>query len=147
MTAGCPGCAGGPPPLLASADCAALALVVAEREFADPRYFAVHAVTAAAYRVQHPDTVKPHSVAVGLVVLQGADLDAEALQKRIRWAAPLLRAHPPTLTPPSVRWRRTIDDVVAARDPDEHAAMVRAWAEELWAGWSETHTELARALA
>jgi hypothetical protein len=147
VTTGCAGCAGGPPPLRASEDCAAAALVVAEREFADQRYFAVHDVTAAAYRVQHPDTVKPHSVAVGLVVLQRADLDAEALRKRIRWAAPLLRANPPTLVPPSLRWRHTIDQVAAARNPDEHAAMVRAWAAELWAGWSTTHVELARALA
>ncbi|GAA4539569.1 DUF5946 family protein [Pseudonocardia xishanensis] len=95
MTAGCPGCEGGTAPLLASPGCAERALAVAEREFGDPRYFVVHDVTAAAYRVQHPDTVTPHSVAVGPAVLQGAveqGLSGDALQKRIRWAAPELWA-------------------------------------------------------
>jgi hypothetical protein len=127
---------------VASAECAAKALVVAEREFGDPRYFAVHAVTAAAYRVQHPATVKPHSVAVGLVVLQGAveqGPGGEGMQRRVAWAAPVLRAHPIAVEPPEVRWTVTVDDVVAARDPEEHAAAVLRWAAELWAGWSPTH--------
>jgi len=150
VTVGCPGCEGGPAPLLASEACAAQALVVAEREFGDPQYFAVHAVTAAAYRVQHPDTVKPHSVAVGLVVLQGAveqGLSGEALQKRICWAGPLLRAHPVLLVAPEVRWALTVDEVVAARTPDEHGAAVREWAEQLWTGWAAVHGRLAAALA
>lgn len=143
MTAGCPGCGGGPRPLLASEECSALALIVAEREFADQRYFAVHDVTAAAYRVQHPDSVKPHSVAVGLVVLQGAvelGLSREALQKRVRWAAPLLRENPLVVDPPEVRWQHTIDEVVAARTPEQHAETVHTWATELWTTWTRRVT-------
>ncbi|GAA1861822.1 hypothetical protein GCM10009836_47580 [Pseudonocardia ailaonensis] len=147
MTAGCPGCTG-TEPWTASPGCAEQALVVAEREFGNPAYFAVHAITAAAYRVQHPATVTPYSVAVGLVVLEGAGsgLRGAALEKRIRWAAPLLRARTPALDPPSGRWTLTIDDVAAASTAEEHGAVVLRWAEEIAEGWASARAAVTAVL-
>lgn len=135
----CPGCGLGSGPLVPSPACADHALVVAEREFSDPAYFAVHRTTVAAYCLQHPDASSDHAVAVHLVALRGAvehGLAAEDNARRIRWAAGRLRAHPPGHIPrPDRRGTLTIAEVAAARDAVGHCAIVREWATQVWAGW------------
>lgn len=140
MTAGCPGCEGRSGLLVASAECAAAALVLAEREFSDPAYFAVHRLTVAAYMLQHPDVSSEHAVAVHLGALRGAvelGLDSEANGKRVRWLAGELRRNPPgRLARPADRGVITVTDVVAAGSADEHCAVVRRWAAAVLAAWT-----------
>lgn len=135
----CPGCGSGTGPLVPSPACAQQALTVADREFSDQAFFAVHRITVATYVMQHPDASSDHVVAVHLVALRGAvddGLDPEANGKRIRWASGHLRAHPPgRLSRPPDRGALTIDDVVLATTAEEHCATVLRWAAEVWAAW------------
>lgn len=55
--------------LVPSEDCARMCAQALTREYSDPAYFVVHRLTVAAYALQHPDTIKPHSVAVHLTTL------------------------------------------------------------------------------
>ena len=117
MTAGCAGCEAGAGPYVPSPECSAAALVIAEREFADQAYFAVHRLTVAAYALQHPDSVREHSLAVHLGALHGAielGLDVATNGRRIR----------------------RLSDVVAARSATEHCAVVRRWAAAVHRAWS-----------
>lgn len=122
-----------------SAACAERALVVAEREFSDPAYFAVHRITVAAYSLQHPAPSSEHAVAVHLEALRGAvdrGLEAGSLARHVRWASAALRRRPSgPLVPPAHRGALTIADVVAARDAAEHCALVRRWAGQVWEVW------------
>ena len=120
-------------------ECEARALVVAEREFSDPAYFAVHRVTVAAYQLQHPGAPTAHSLAVHRAALEGAlvhGLEGEALGRHVRWAAAQLRRRPPApVDPPAHRGDLTVADVVAARDAATHRAVVRRWAAQVHAAW------------
>ncbi|MBW0115118.1 DUF5946 family protein [Pseudonocardia abyssalis] len=139
MTDDCPGCGTGDGPPVPSAACAERALVVAEREFSDPAYFAVHRITVAAYTLQHPASSSGHAVAVHLAALRGAveqGLDADALGRHVRWASDALRRRPTgPLVPPARRGALTIVDVVAARDAGEHCTLVRRWAAQVREAW------------
>jgi len=140
MTAGCAGCEAGAGPYVPSPECSAAALVIAEREFADQAYFAVHRLTVAAYALQHPDSVREHSLAVHLGALHGAielGLDVATNGRRIRRLSDELRSHPPgRLARPADRGAITVTDVVAARSATEHCAVVRRWAAEVHRAWS-----------
>lgn len=135
----CPGCGTGDGPPVPSAACAERALVVAEREFSDPAYFAVHRITVAAYTLQHPASSSGHAVAVHLAALRGAverGLEGDALGRHVRWASDALRRRPTgPLVPPARRGALTIVDVVAARDAAGHCALVRRWAAQVWEAW------------
>ncbi|MFC4942613.1 DUF5946 family protein [Pseudonocardia sp. GCM10023141] len=134
----CAGCGTGDGPLVPSPACAQHALTVAEREFSDQAYFAVHRITVAAYVLQHPDASSDHAVAVHLAALpaEADGLGPDAGRRRLRWAAEHLRAHPPgRLARPARRGTRTIADVVAARTAEEHCATVTRWAGQVWTAW------------
>lgn len=115
-------------------------MAVAEREFSDPAYFAVHRLTVAAYTLQHPDSSTLHAVAVHRAALEGAvarGLQGAKLAAHVRWASAQLRRHPPApLVPPRDLGTLTIADVVAAPDAATHCAVVREWAAQVWAAWS-----------
>lgn len=106
--------------------------LVLAREFSDPAYFAVHQLTVAAYRLEHPEGTGEHTLAVLQAALRAAvddGLDGPALRVVVRRAGVRLRADPPP-----ARERRTSDGpsgihaVARAGGAQEHCALVRAWA-------------------
>lgn len=113
--------------------------VLLAREFGDPEYFAVHQLTVAAYRLEHPGDSSDHTLAVLLGVVRAAvdrRLDGPALRRHVVWASGHLRDHPPGPVPrPTGRAVLRVTDVARARDAAEHCALVRRWAAEVWEVW------------
>ncbi len=122
---------------------------VLAREFNDPRYWPPHPLTVDTYAAQHPGVESSqtthsaafHLMGLCLVVERGLDLltaarkrqRAKALHKSLSWLEPPERLGPVTVA-----------DVLAARSPDEHDRLVRAWAESVWRAWA-THHDTVRA--
>mgnify|MGYP004478216685 CR=1 FL=1 len=113
----------------ACADAFDLALA---REFSDPEYFAVHQLTVAAYRLEHPEGTSDHALAVLREVLRAScddGLDGPALRRHVRETGRRLRDDPPAPLPrPVPRHPSGVLAVAGARDAGEHVALVRAWA-------------------
>ena len=121
---------------------------VLAREYEQPEFFRMHKFTVDAYAVQHPGRPSPQSiqsVAVHLIRLclmleEGAGAEratafmqkAAASKTAFRW-----------LDPPSLQGEITVADIHRAASAEEHAALVRAWAELAWNAWS-THHETVR---
>jgi hypothetical protein len=96
-------------------------------------------LVADAYAVQHPGRPQRRSVQSVAVHLMGLCLllepDGEASVRPASRNASELR----WLTPPEPNGTLTIADCLAAELPEEHDASVEAWAENVWAAWSEHH--------
>lgn len=113
------------------------------REFQDPAYFSAHQVTVDAYAVQHPgrperraiQSVGLHLMTLALVIEDGAAPAAgPALHNRI-----INRPEFEWLTPPSMRGRLTVLDVLETTDPGSHEEAVYAWGADVWAAWASHH--------
>lgn len=148
----CPGCGGlfpetdGPTHryMASSPGCWACFGDVLAREYGDLAYHRVHRLTVDAYAVQHPGrpsqqtirSVALHLISLCAIFEQGVDLKratkviAHATRDRDRFV---------WLTPPASLGALTVADVEPARDPDEHARLVRAWAESAWNAWAPHH--------
>ena len=117
---------------------------VLAREYGDAAYFRVHRLTVDAYAAQHPGRPSPQSiqsVAIHLVSLcltfehgLPAELATAAMQSAAKGKAAFR-----WLEPPADRGRITAADVHHAGSADEHALIVRTWAEGVWAAWSAHH--------
>ena len=105
------------------------------REFSDPAYFAVHQLTVAAYRLEHPEGTGGHTLAVLEAALRAAvddGLDGPALRVFVRRTAERLRADPPPARRRPVRRGPSgVHAVARATDAEEHCALVRAWSVEV----------------
>lgn len=116
----------------ACADAFDLALA---REFSDPACFAVHQLTVAAYRLEHPEGTSEHALAVLEAALRAAvddGLDGPALRAFVRRTGDRLRADPPPARRrPARRGPSGVHAVARAGDAEEHCALVRAWAVEV----------------
>ena len=127
----------------ASPACWALFGEVLAREYGDPKYFRLHQVTVDTYAVQHPglperrsiQSVAVHLITLCLVLEDGADpAEGPKLHKRLavsnsfHW-----------LEPPHPNGRITVADVLEARTPAEHEALVDAWARDVWVAWKPHH--------
>lgn len=133
-----------------SAGCWAAFGELLAREFGDGAYGAVHRHTVDAYAAQHPgvngrrqrQSVALHLVGLchwieyGLTSAQLTPLTRALAKDKREW---------PWLNAPSA-YRLTVLDVLRATAPDEHGAIVRAWAESVWEAWS-SHHELVRGWA
>jgi hypothetical protein len=147
----CPGCglvlptSDGPthPYLGSSASCWALFGELLAREFGDPAYFLPHQLTVDVYAVQHPGMPERRSIqSVGLHLMtlclfleRGADVaQGPKLHKRIMSNPPMFDwLQPPPLS------GMTVADVLEARDPQQHRALVERWAEHVWSAWAPHH--------
>jgi hypothetical protein len=117
---------------------------VLAREYEDQRFFSVHRLTVDAYAVQHPgvpsrqsiQSVGVHLIRLCLTLESGlppaqaneAMISAAKHKSRFRW-----------LEPPASLGSLTIADVEAAGGVDEHVAVVRNWANQMWEVWSPHH--------
>ncbi|MDQ3531263.1 MAG: DUF5946 family protein [Actinomycetota bacterium] len=126
-----------------SASCWALFGELLAREFNNPEYFAAHQLTVDTYAVQHPgvperrttQSVGLHLMTLCLVFEQGADPgDGPRLHKRM-----VNRPNFHWLEPPRLSGRMTVADVLPAGDAQEHSALVRVWARDVWDAWGVHH--------
>lgn len=117
---------------------------VLAHEYSDQGFWASHRLTVDSYAVQHPGRPSPQtiqSVAVHLISLSlmleqavtpeyalRAIRSAVAISERFKW-----------LAPPASLGKVTVANVRGARDADEHAERVQAWANAAWSAWSPHH--------
>ncbi len=121
-------------------------------EFGDAVVFAAaHQLTVDAYAVQHaggphPDrSVGIHLSGLHLALEQG--LPPVKVARRLQAIGVSVTASDdgwPHFSPPPRRGRATVLEVALAEGPEDHVRQVRAWAEEVWAAWSEVHEVVAR---
>lgn len=125
---------------------------VLSREYSDPHYRSVHRLTVDAYAIQHPGqpsaqsirSVALHAISLCAIFEDGVDFDhathiiqrAAAGKNRFQW-----------LTPPSCMGSMTIADVYEARTANEHAQLVRQWAQCAWSAWATHHAIFRRWLS
>jgi hypothetical protein len=119
----------------ASASCTGLFEVTVRglREDAaqDLRTAALLQLAGDAYAAQHPVAGEPDAAAVRLCLWleRGTDpLRAGELAGRVDEAAPRLATRP-------VRWTTTVADLAADLDVVDLPALVRSWADAVWADW------------
>jgi hypothetical protein len=117
---------------------------VLAREFSDRAYGAVHLFTVDAHALQHSEWHGPRSNAVHLMRLGwlierggSAAIGSRGPLEDVAKRGPLEGW--PTLAPPVARGEVTIADVYAVSAVADHTAIVRRWAESVWAAWSEHH--------
>lgn len=117
---------------------------VLAREYSNRAYFDVHRLTVDAYAVQHPgstDRQSIQSVGVHLIRLclflehgltpenaNDAMLEAGKIKHSFTW-----------LEPPESLGSITAADVAKANTLDEHKAVVKAWAQNVWEAWAIHH--------
>lgn len=155
MKTACPGCGA----LLETTDgathkylgsspaCWAVYGMVLAQEYQDPAYMASHHYTVDAYALQHPGSPSPQTIqsaAVHLLSLyavlelgSGHDFAVRTMQAagERRW---ILR----WLDPPTEPYEITVVEVAGAADAEEHARLVRKWAEHTWSRWAAHHAQV-----
>jgi len=122
---------------------------VLAREYENPTYWRVHQLTVDAYAIQHPgrqsaQTIQSaaiHLLRLYLQLEQGAE-EAEVLARTRALAQK--KTQLVWITPPESRGSLTVVDVHGAREAEEHAAKVRAWAHEAWIAWAAHHEQVRR---
>ncbi len=131
-----------------SRECWAVYTEVLAAEYSDAVLFGqVHQLTVDTYAMQHaggphPDkSVCIHLCGLHLVLDRGMRPTAmppilQAIVARMKtW---------PHFDPPDMRLARTAFDVAVAKSFEEHVAVVRDWAGQVWHAWREHHAEVAR---
>ena len=122
------------------------------REFQDVTYYKVHRYTVDAYTAQHPgdqsdrraaQSVNIHLTALYLLLEEGRD--ESYARHALGVLANRFKGQFEPLDPPAA-YDRTVKDVLAAKNAEEHCGLVLAWAESVWRAWEANH-EVARAHA
>jgi hypothetical protein len=153
----CPGCGVvlpdpgnvAPPHGGSSPGCWAVYGDVLAREYGEWGYPPIHRLTQDAYGAQHPGDRSPKAVqalALHLIALH-LSLDRRIEPKRVPSEIGRLVADPSVfrwLDPPPPDGRRTVLDVVDARDLREHGLRVEWWARSVWEAWSDHHDTIRR---
>lgn len=117
---------------------------VLAREYEDRRFFPVHRLTVDAYAVQHPGVPSRQSIQslgvhlVRLCLFLEHDLTPQRANDAMLVAAKH-KAQYHWLEPPASMGSLTVADIEAATGVEEHLALVRAWAAQMWQVWSPYH--------
>lgn len=133
----------------ASPGCWSLYGGVLEKEYGDYRYGRVHRLGVDAYAAQHPGAPERRSiksVAMHLIALH-LELEKRVASDRIMRAMQRAADRSESfvwLDPPASPGEVTVLDVLKAQDPDEHAWIVRHWAESVWEAWTPHHETIRR---
>lgn len=117
------------------------------REYSDPQYMSIHALTVDAYALQHPGKDNPQAVSsvyVHLHSLHGFFAQDVALAHLpvIRRKVAGFSKSAQRLEPPYKDYIYHVTDVLTARDADEHIHLVTRWAESVYMHWSHYHEAL-----
>jgi len=136
---------------LTSPECWGVFTEVIGEEFGNAVLFGqVHQLTVDAYAVQHAGGPHPKkSIGIHLaglfLVLERGIAPPDVARRLQRLAAAI--AVWPQYAPPEERGALTVWDVALADSPLVHAERARAWAEAVWASWSEHHAAVAALVA
>jgi len=133
------------PYMLSSPGCWAAYGRLLALEYQNPAYFRLHRFSVDAYAVQHPglenaqarNSVGVHLSRLCVLLEQGWPM--ERANEAMVAISTAKKGSYPWLNPPEFRGESTVLDVLGAATPAEHEARVRAWAESVWAAWSEHH--------
>ncbi len=142
----------------ASPGCWALYGELAEKEAGDFRYMRSRRLTVDAYYcAQHPGVPSPQAVRSVAVHLVGLHFQLERQLERDLPAGELYAARQRVATlgkqgKLGLRWLEvpaslgavTVLDLLAAKDPAEHARRARGWAESVWEAWMAHHEVVRR---
>lgn len=117
---------------------------VLEREYSDADFGEAHLFTVDAYALQHSEEHGPRSNAFHLMRLCWlVEHEGNPSIRQVRQGGRALREesyrHFPFLAPPERRGELTVACVLAAKTPNEHTAMARAWGESVWNAWRIHH--------
>jgi len=119
---------------------------VLEKEFSNAVLFGqVHQLTVDAYAAQHAGgnhrdkSVMIHLSGLYLVLVRG--LRPTMVPPVLQRLAAVVREWP-HLAPPAALSALTVFDVALAESIEDHARLVREWAEFVWRSWSPHHQEL-----
>ena len=132
-----------------AAGCEALFNELGARDFSDPRYGATHELLVDAYCLQHPDrycrsakSYYAHLTRLCCGIEHGGKREIYAAIHR--WmSGPAKIDRPETLAQHGSMTIATIADLRAVNSPEEHAELVRVWAENVWQAYAPQH-EIAR---
>lgn len=144
----CPMCGALVPEHLES--CHAIFEEVLTREYSDPAFGAVHLLTVDAYVLQHSEEHGPRSNAFHLQRLcrllehGGNPGIGQRPPRKVGKAFEQQYHELPDLEAPQQRGRLTIAHVHGAQDAQQHAELVREWANSVWEAYHPYH-EWARA--
>jgi len=132
------------------AACRALLDELMARAVSDPRFARAYRVAVEAYAMQHVETFgasgKSYAAHLtGLACMVESDGDPAMLAAIRRWLDGVVPIEKPLPIPS--RGRLTILDARRAEEPDAHAAVVRAWAADVWNAYREQHALAHRWLA
>jgi hypothetical protein len=112
-------------------------------EYSDPRLTPVHRLSVDAFAVQHPGGTSRQAIqSVGLHLarlhyqLEHDPGPEQANAFMLRVAA--RKHHLPRLTPPPA-FEVTTAHVAPLAGTEDHAAMVRRWAQSAWQSWAHAH--------
>lgn len=120
------------------------------KEFSDCDYFKVHRITVDAYMAQHIGDQKDrrarqsanvHLIALYLNFAKG--LQAPSILNFLKQAAAQKRDWPPVLQIQNPKWL-TVNDVIKARNVNEHIKYVTAWGKSVWDAYMDHHENIAR---
>jgi Family of unknown function (DUF5946) len=117
------------------------------REYSDPAFAVAHRLGVDAYAVQHPGRPSPQSIQsvaghlVRLCLFLKHGLNDSRANAAIL-AATRTKSKFVWLTPPANRGEITVADVHGAATAENHARLVRAWAESAWSAWKPHHAQI-----
>lgn len=119
---------------------------VLEAEFSNAILFGrVHQLTVDSYAVQHAGGQHPDKSVdlhlCGLHLVLERDVSSTAVPSLFQRLVRAVEVWP-HFAPPEEAGPLTVFDVAMADNPEEHAAVVRRWAEGVWKAWSMYHTDV-----
>ena len=132
----------------ASPGCWALYGELSKKEAGDFRYMRSHQLTVDAYCAQHPGLPSPQAVRSVAVHLVGLHLQLErglsteelyVARQRVATLGKQGKLDLRWLDLPASPGAVTVLDVLAAKNPAEHARRAREWAESVWEAWALHH--------
>jgi hypothetical protein len=102
-----------------------------------------HQLLVDTYAAQHvgerPPRIGPAFALIGLQLAVEEGLDGPTVRDAHQALARAHRDWPSFLPAPRLSGGLTVADLALAGSPEVHVEVLRAWASEVWAGWSDRH--------
>lgn len=122
---------------------------VLAREYSDQQYFGTHRLTVDSYAAQHPGQPSRQSIqSVGVHLVRLCLLIEHGLAPEEANSAMLAAAKRKSeyvwLDPPASLGALTVADVDRCTSVQQHQALVRDWASQMWQVWAPHHATIRR---
>ena len=120
---------------------------VLAREYSDPQFFETHRLTVDSYAVQHPGRPSRQSIqSVGVHLVRLCLFIEHELAPEEANSAMLAAARRKSeyfwLEPPASLGVLTVADIDACASVQQHKALVRSWAAQMWQVWAPHHATI-----